>query len=80
MRIKKIKQLKDTVNTKLIEEYIKSNNLTKTKFCKQCKISYSTLMRILNNGDFYITALFNIAKVMNVKVHSLFITERSNSI
>ena len=67
-----MKQLKNTINTKLIEEYIKSNNLSKTEFCKQCNISYSTLMRILNNGDFYIIALFKIARVMNVKVHNLF--------
>lgn len=75
-----MKQLNNNINTKLIEEYIKKNNLSKIKFCKQCKISYSTLLRILNNGDFKIIALFKIARVMNVKVYNLFYTERSDKI
>ena len=75
-----MKQIKNNINVKLIKEYINNNNLSKTKFCKQCKISYSTLMRILNNGDFYIIALFKIARVMNVKVYNLFYTEHSNNI
>lgn len=59
------------VKTELIEKYIKENNLSKTKFCKMCKISYGTLKRILNNEDFGLIALFKIARVMKLHVHQL---------
>ena len=60
------------VKTELIEKYLKDNNLSKTKFCKMCKISPSTLNKIMNNdGHFRITALFKIARVMNLYVHQL---------
>lgn len=67
-----MKKIKNCINKELIEGYIKEHNLTKTKFCKMCKISYSTLTRILNDYDFYLIALFRIARVMEVEVYNLF--------
>lgn len=38
--------MKNTIKTELIESFIKDNNLSKSKFCKMCKISQSTLNKI----------------------------------
>lgn len=64
--------MKDIINTQKIKEYISANNLTKTKFCKLCKISISTLNRIFSGDNFYLDALFKIAKIMQVNVYTLF--------
>ncbi|MBD5632098.1 MAG: helix-turn-helix transcriptional regulator [Clostridia bacterium] len=60
------------INTKIIESYIRENNLTKTEFCRQCKISTSTYYRIINGKDFQLIALFKIAKTMDLKPYQFF--------
>ena len=60
------------LNTKLIFDYIKNNNLTKKDFCSQCKISASTFYRIINGKDFRLVALFKIAKIMNLNLYQFF--------
>ncbi|MCH5160210.1 MAG: helix-turn-helix transcriptional regulator [Clostridiales bacterium] len=61
------------VKTELSAKYIEENNLSRTKFCQICKISTTTLKKIMNNdGIFRITALFKIARVLNVYIHELF--------
>lgn len=67
--------MKEIVNTQKIIEYIDVNNLTKTDFCKLCKISISTFNRILSGKDFYLATLFKIAKIMQVNVCNLFNTK-----
>ena len=63
----------NTLKTKMIENYLKEYHLSKTKFCKLCKISYCTYQKMINNQDnFQIIALFRIAKVMDVEVYQLF--------
>ena len=53
--------MKNTIKTELIENFIKENNLSKRKFCKMCKISQSTLNKIMTNSEnFRIIALFKI--------------------
>lgn len=64
--------MKDTINVTMIENYRKENNLTKTSFCKLCKISVSTYNKILKGENFNATALFKIARVLNVHIHQLF--------
>ena len=60
------------VKTELIEKYLRDNNLSKRKFCKICKISTSTLNKIMNDdGHFRLTALFKIARVLGIYVHQL---------
>ena len=62
-----------TIKTELIENYIKENNLSKSKFCKMCKISQSTLYKIMTNGEnFRIIALFKIARVLKIQVFEMF--------
>ena len=60
------------LNKKLIDDYIKNNNLTVTKFCKLCHISPCTYRRIINNEDFRVIALFRIARVLDIKICELF--------
>ena len=60
------------INVQLIEDFIKKNHLTKTSFCRLCKISLSRLHSILSGKDIYISALFRIANIMNIRVCELF--------
>ena len=61
------------IKIELIENYIKNNKLNKKAFCKACKISLSTLNKILkNNFNFDATALFKIGKLINVQVCEMF--------
>ncbi len=65
--------MKNTIKTELIENFIKDNNLSKSKFCKMCKISQSTLNKIItNNENFRIIALFKIARVLKIQVFEMF--------
>ncbi len=40
-----------TERVKAVKNYIKEKQLTKKEFCKICKISVTTLNRILNNDE-----------------------------
>ena len=65
--------MKNTIKTELIENFIKENNLSKSKFCKMCKISQSTLNKIMTNSEnLRIVALFKIARVLKIKVYQMF--------
>lgn len=62
------------IKTKDIVSFMKENALSKKQFCLKCRISVSVLNKILNNQtNFYIIALFRIARLMNRKVHTLFL-------
>ena len=65
--------MKNTIKTEIIENFMLENNISKTKFCKMCKISPSTLNKIMTNNDnFGIIALFKIARVIKVQVYQMF--------
>ena len=65
--------MKNTIRTELIENFIKENNLSKSKFCKMCKINQSTLNKIMTNSEnFRIIALFKIARVLKIQVFEMF--------
>ena len=65
--------MKNTIKTELIENFIKENNLSKSKFCEMCKISQSTLNKIMtSNENFRIIALFKIARVLKIQVYQMF--------
>lgn len=64
--------MKDLVNTQLIKNYINDNKLTKTAFCKRCKISIGTLNRIFSEKNVDIRAIFKIARIMNKNICDLF--------
>lgn len=67
----KVKERKNMIKTEVIEQYLRENNLSKTKFCEICKISRSTFKKIMNNENFQLIALFKIARVLNVHIHQL---------
>ena len=65
--------MKNTIKTELIETFMKENNLSKSKFCTMCKISQSTLNKIITNSEnFKIIALFKIARVLKIQVFEMF--------
>lgn len=65
--------MKNTIKTELIENFIKDNNLSKSKFCEMCKISQSTLNKIMtNNENFRIISLFKIARFLKIQVFEMF--------
>ena len=65
--------MKNGIKTELIENFIKENNLSKSKFREMCKISQSTLNKIMTNSEnFKIIALFKIARVLKIQVFEMF--------
>lgn len=74
----KMEDIEYIINTKLILNYIKLNNLTKREFCKQCDINESTFYRIMKQKNTYIMPLVKIAKKINVKVRELLLVQKNN--
>ena len=66
--------MKKYIKTEIIENFLKENNLSKTKFCKECRISYSTLMKHMygDPSNCGITCIFRIAKRMKIEAYELF--------
>ena len=60
------------VKTELIEQYLKENELSKTKFCKICKISPGTLTKIMNNQSVSLVAIYKITRTMGIYLHQIF--------
>lgn len=68
---------KKYIKKELIEQYLKDNKLSKTAFCKKCKIAPSTFKKIIEqNTNVGIVAIFRIAFAMNLKVHEIFCDEK----
>lgn len=59
-------------NVDIIVEYIKNNNLTKKEFAKQCKISTSTLYKVLQGKHIYVKTLWRVVKVIGIEFHQIF--------
>ena len=67
-----IKNLKWRFKSELVYGFMNENNISKSKFCKMCKISYSTFLKILESkSNFRISALFKIARVLNLQVYQI---------
>ncbi len=64
--------MKNKFKTEIIENYLKENKISKTKFCKLCGITLSTLMRIMNNENYRVSALFKISKELKLQVYKMF--------
>lgn len=60
------------VNTKIIENYLIENNISKIKFCKICKTSVKTLDKVFNGEDYNLRVLFKIAVALDIKMCELF--------
>ena len=68
--------MKNLINTQLIENYIKENGLSKTKFCKICNISLSTYKRIMTDKNVRINALFRISRVLKIPFYQIFNSDK----
>lgn len=69
--------MKEIFNLETIKNYMRDNNLTKTKFCKLSKISVKTFNKILNQqANFRSIAVFRISKTMKIPVHLLFLDKK----
>ena len=65
--------MKNMIKVEIIEKFMLENNISKTKFCKMCKISPNTLNKIMTNKfNFEIIALFRIARIIKIEVHQMF--------
>lgn len=64
--------MKNKFKKEIIDNYLKENKISKTRFCKLCGISPYTLKKILNNENYEISALLKIAKVIEIQVYQMF--------
>ncbi|MBR2614659.1 MAG: helix-turn-helix transcriptional regulator [Clostridia bacterium] len=65
--------MKNAINNKIIYDFMKKENLTKTQFCKKCNISLFTFNKLVSQQtNFSLTTIFKIARVMNVSIKDFF--------
>ncbi|MBQ8522554.1 MAG: hypothetical protein IJ458_02680 [Clostridia bacterium] len=58
--------------THLITNFIKKNNWSKTRFCKECKIDLRVYEKIMAQKiNFRANMLFRIARVMGIEAYQL---------
>ena len=61
------------IKTQLIDEFLKEKSISKSQFCKICKISYSSLQKIYSqNFGVYITTIFKVIRVLNIEPKNFF--------
>ena len=63
---------KSNIRTELIYIFIKSRNLTKSEFCRKCKISNSTLNKIMEGEECTKLTIGKIARVLNLRTHQMY--------
>ena len=62
------------INFDIIEDFIKKNNMSRINFCKLCKISVKTLIKLKKkNVNCYSTTIVKIADIIGVKVSQMII-------
>lgn len=60
------------INTQLIENYIKENNLSMSRFCKKCDINLETFYKIMLNKNVMISSLYKVSQGMNIAFSEIF--------
>lgn len=64
---------KSGIDTGFLENYLKDNKLSKTAFCKKCKISAKTFEKIISGQtNFRLVAIFRIAHALDIDFRVLF--------
>ena len=67
--------------TEKIENFRKKNKLSKAVFCKNCKIGYTTLTRILRQDrTIKMISLYKIAIYMKVPLKDLYVQKRKSTV
>ena len=70
--MKKTKK-KKAIKTELIVKFMRENNLSKTAFCKYCKISKTSFNKImLSILTFEPYCLYNISVILDIHVYDMF--------
>lgn len=65
--------LSNSINVEFLENYLKENHLSKTAFCKKCKISLETFDKIMSGKtNFRLVAIFRIARFLEIDFRTLF--------
>lgn len=68
--------MKKDIETQVIENYLKTNKLSKARFCKDNNFSLSTLNNLLkNNLNVSTDALIKLARIMKIRVRDLIIKD-----
>ncbi len=63
---------KNCINVEFLEGYLKENNLSKTAFCKKCKIATKTFDKIMSGKtNFRLVAIFRIARALDIDFRTL---------
>jgi len=66
--------MQSVINVQLIQEYIEKNSISKTEFCRRCKISYRVLQNIMSGQTkLRLIPVFKIANLLKVSLDSLII-------
>ncbi len=65
--------MKKFIKIDLIKDYIRTNNLTNSEFCKLCNIRILTLERILND-DIHVelNAILRISRILKIRLCEMF--------
>jgi len=71
------KGCKSTFDTRFLEEFLKTENLSMREFCKRCKIGHSTLKKICNGEDYKYVSLYKVARAVGVQMYELFLNEEN---
>ena len=64
------------IKKEVIENYMKENNLSKTAFCKECKICIGSFNKIMTGQNFRLGVLFKISNATNIKLANFFNSNR----
>ncbi len=65
--------MENLIKAKVIDKFMKENKMSKSKFCKLCKISLSSFNKLMSGSlNFGIIILFKIAKMLKIEVYELF--------
>lgn len=74
--------MRNRIKIEMVYDYMKNNNLLKTKFCKLCNISPAIFKKIemfnlsgrkvVKGYNFNIATLFKIAKFIGIKLYEFF--------
>lgn len=60
------------MNIKLIDDYIKNNNLTKKAFCEKCGISLYTLNNLYKNKSTRVSKIIKVIIVLGCSAKDFF--------
>ena len=61
------------IRTEIIEEYRKENKLSKSEFCRICKMGLRTYEKIMiGDYNYDVKVIFRISKLLQIPIHQLF--------